>query len=135
MSSATPTMNHDNAAERTTPLHDPQWTDLTGTCEEHEFPVHRNIICSKSSHVLGFVNGNKGRANLVFEDTYLGVKIFRRMLDYIYSNDYDMGVKLSVPSSYSAHSTDAAPESHATFQSKDPKEGRGIFSILKDLFL
>ncbi|KAK5730133.1 hypothetical protein LTR15_000067 [Elasticomyces elasticus] len=101
----------------------------------HEYPVHRNIVCNKSSRVLQFIESHNGRANLVLAETDFDAKTFARLHKYIYTSDYGVAVKLPDEPSHSGDKTDGAADGHAMTQSQDLQDRRGVLSIMKDWLL
>ncbi|KAG6053368.1 hypothetical protein E4U17_004748, partial [Claviceps sp. LM77 group G4] len=69
---------------------DESFSDLEIVCGERRFPVHRNVVCLHASAIRAACLGPwKEAARGVFEIKETSPLLVRRMLDYIYTGDYD----------------------------------------------
>ncbi|KAG6238746.1 hypothetical protein E4U25_001452 [Claviceps purpurea] len=69
---------------------DEAFCDLEIVCGERRFPAHRNVVCLHSSVIRAACLGPWKEADCgVFEIKETSHTLVRRMIDYIYSGDYD----------------------------------------------
>ncbi|EED11610.1 BTB/POZ domain protein [Talaromyces stipitatus ATCC 10500] len=66
----------------------PQYSDLTIICGTEVFPVHRNIVCPRSSYFARSCGGNFKEALGTIELKDQDPNLIRKVLQFLYTGDY-----------------------------------------------